>query len=211
MKLRNKKTGETVYVDFQIPLCNNNEVLGAYSVTSLKELNERFEDYTPQEPQEEIGKQLISSPYDKECYWADEKQQEAFREFCRKEDSRPEYQEIPTDVYSDNTQCLSKDFGGVLSGNDRPRNMSEFIAWRSGEDFLEVREENERLGRERWKHFVETNGLEKFSQNQEPLTKDKKISYSQFRKLIKETMREAEAERIMKIAKFYAELYGEED
>ena len=50
MKLRNKKTGETVYVDFQIPLCNNNEVLGAYSVTSLKELNERFEDYTTQEP-----------------------------------------------------------------------------------------------------------------------------------------------------------------
>ena len=50
MKLRNKKTGETVYVDFQIPLVNNNKVLGAYSVTSLKELNESFEDYTPQEP-----------------------------------------------------------------------------------------------------------------------------------------------------------------
>ena len=50
MKLRNKKTGDAVYVDFQIPLCNNNEVLGAYSVTSLKELNERFEDYKPAEP-----------------------------------------------------------------------------------------------------------------------------------------------------------------
>ena len=50
MKLRNKKTGDVVYVDFQIPLSNNDKVLGAYSVTSLKELNECFEDYTPQEP-----------------------------------------------------------------------------------------------------------------------------------------------------------------
>lgn len=50
MKLRNKKTGEAVYVDFQIPLCNNNEVLGCYSVTSLKELNNSFEDWTPAEP-----------------------------------------------------------------------------------------------------------------------------------------------------------------
>lgn len=50
MKLRNKKTGDAVYVDFQIPLSNNNEVLGFYSVTSLKELNESFEDYKPKEP-----------------------------------------------------------------------------------------------------------------------------------------------------------------
>ncbi len=50
MKLRNKKTGETVYVDFQIPLCNNGEILGSYCVTSLKELNKSFEDYNPKEP-----------------------------------------------------------------------------------------------------------------------------------------------------------------
>lgn len=50
MKLRNKKTGEAVYVDFQIPLCNNNEALGSYSVTSLNELNKSFEDYEPPEP-----------------------------------------------------------------------------------------------------------------------------------------------------------------
>lgn len=50
MKLRNKKTGEAVYVDFQIPLCNNNEVLGSYCVNSLKELNKSFEDYEPKEP-----------------------------------------------------------------------------------------------------------------------------------------------------------------
>lgn len=50
MKLRNKKTGDTVYVDFQIPLCDGNKILGAYSVTSLEELNEKFEDYKPAEP-----------------------------------------------------------------------------------------------------------------------------------------------------------------
>ena len=50
MKLRNKKTGEAVYVDFRIPLCNNDETLGSYSVTSLKELNRSFEDYEPSEP-----------------------------------------------------------------------------------------------------------------------------------------------------------------
>lgn len=50
MKLRNKKTGEAVYVDFQIPLCNNNEILGSYCVMSLKELNKSFEDYEPAEP-----------------------------------------------------------------------------------------------------------------------------------------------------------------
>lgn len=50
MKLRNKKTGKPVYVDIQIPMFNNNKVLGTYSVTSLKELNEHFEDYTPAEP-----------------------------------------------------------------------------------------------------------------------------------------------------------------
>ena len=50
MKLRNKKTGEAVYVDFQIPLCNGDETLGSYSVTSLKELNKSFEDYNPKEP-----------------------------------------------------------------------------------------------------------------------------------------------------------------
>ena len=50
MKLRNKKTGEAVYVDFQIPLCNNDEILGSYSVTSLEELNRSFEDYKPTEP-----------------------------------------------------------------------------------------------------------------------------------------------------------------
>lgn len=50
MKLRNKKTGETVYVDFQIPLCNNDEILGSYSVTSLEDLNRSFEDYKPSEP-----------------------------------------------------------------------------------------------------------------------------------------------------------------
>ena len=50
MKLRNKKTGDAVYVDFRIPLSNNNKALGSYSVTSLKELNESFEDYTPAEP-----------------------------------------------------------------------------------------------------------------------------------------------------------------
>ena len=50
MKLRNKKTGEAVYVDFQIPLCNNDEILGSYCVTSLEELNRSFEDYKPKEP-----------------------------------------------------------------------------------------------------------------------------------------------------------------
>ena len=50
MKLRNKKTGEAVYVDFRIPLCNNDETLGSYSVTSLEELNRSFEDYKPTEP-----------------------------------------------------------------------------------------------------------------------------------------------------------------
>lgn len=50
MKLRNKKTGEAVYVDFQIPLSNNEKVVGVYSVTSLKALNESFEDYEPKEP-----------------------------------------------------------------------------------------------------------------------------------------------------------------
>ena len=50
MKLRNKKTGDAVYVDFQIPLCNNDEILGSYSVTSLEELNRSFEDYKPTEP-----------------------------------------------------------------------------------------------------------------------------------------------------------------
>lgn len=50
MKIRNKNTGDVLYVDFQIPLINNNEVLGSYCVTSLKELNERFEDYNPKEP-----------------------------------------------------------------------------------------------------------------------------------------------------------------
>ena len=50
MKLRNKKTGEAVYVDFQIPLCNNDEILGSYSVTSLEALNRSFEDYKPTEP-----------------------------------------------------------------------------------------------------------------------------------------------------------------
>ena len=50
MKLRNKKTGEAVYVDFQIPLCNHDETLGSYSVTSLEALNRSFEDYEPKEP-----------------------------------------------------------------------------------------------------------------------------------------------------------------
>lgn len=50
MKLRNKKTGEAVYVDFQIPLSNNHEELGSYSVTSLEALNRSFEDYKPAEP-----------------------------------------------------------------------------------------------------------------------------------------------------------------
>ena len=50
MKLRNKKTGEAVYVDFQIPICNNDEILGSYSVTSLEALNRSFEDYEPKEP-----------------------------------------------------------------------------------------------------------------------------------------------------------------
>lgn len=50
MLLRNKKTGEAVYVDFQIPLCNHDETLGSYSVTSLEALNRSFEDYKPTEP-----------------------------------------------------------------------------------------------------------------------------------------------------------------
>ena len=50
MKLKNKKTGEAVYVDFRIPLCNKDETLGSYSVTSLDELNRSFEDYKPSEP-----------------------------------------------------------------------------------------------------------------------------------------------------------------
>ena len=50
MKLRNKKTGEAVYVDFRIPLCNNDETLGSYSVTSLEALNRSFEDYKPADP-----------------------------------------------------------------------------------------------------------------------------------------------------------------
>ena len=50
MKLRNKKTGETVYVDFRIPLSNNDETLGSYCVASLEALNRSFEDYKPAEP-----------------------------------------------------------------------------------------------------------------------------------------------------------------
>ena len=50
MRLRNKKTGEAVYVDFQIPICNNDETLGSYSVTSLEALNRSFEDYESKEP-----------------------------------------------------------------------------------------------------------------------------------------------------------------
>lgn len=50
MKLRNKKTGEAVYVDFRIPLSNNHEELGSYCVTSLEALNRSFEDYKPKEP-----------------------------------------------------------------------------------------------------------------------------------------------------------------
>ena len=50
MKLRNKRTGDAVYVDIQIPLFNNTKELGTYSITSLKELNEHFEDYTTAEP-----------------------------------------------------------------------------------------------------------------------------------------------------------------
>lgn len=50
MKLRNKKTGEAVYVNFEILLCDKDEILGAYSITSLEELNAKFEDYKPKEP-----------------------------------------------------------------------------------------------------------------------------------------------------------------
>ena len=50
MKLRNKKTDDAVYVDFRIPLCNNDEALGSYSVMSLEALNRSFEDYKPTEP-----------------------------------------------------------------------------------------------------------------------------------------------------------------
>ena len=177
MKLRNKKTGEIIEITGEANALTVWKGVGENpSYKSISALLDEWEDYyTPQEPQEEIGRQLISSPYDTDFYLADEKQQEAFREFCREEDSRPENQKIPTDVYSDNAQCLSKDFGGVLSGNDRPRNMSEFNAWRSGDDFLKVREENEQLGRERWLHFVEEHGLEKFVEHKEPLIKDEKI------------------------------------
>lgn len=66
MKLRNKKTGEAVYVDFQIPLCNNDETLGSYSVTSLEALNRSFEDYKPTEPliKDEKIRKAISAWYD---------------------------------------------------------------------------------------------------------------------------------------------------
>lgn len=66
MKLRNKKTGDAVYVDFQIPLCNNDETLGSYCVTSLKELNESFEDYEPAEPiiKDEKVRKAIRAWYD---------------------------------------------------------------------------------------------------------------------------------------------------
>lgn len=50
MKLRNKNTGEVVYVDFQMPIWDKDEIIGAYSITSLEELNARFEDYKPKEP-----------------------------------------------------------------------------------------------------------------------------------------------------------------
>ena len=167
MKLRNKITGEIKEID-DILLYRHN--IEWHNYESIAELNEDWEDYTPQEPQEEIGRQLVSSPYDKDFYWADEEQQEAFREFCRKEDNRPENKSIPSDLYGDSAR-----FGGVLSGNDRPRNMSEFNAWQNGADFLLLREDNERLGRERWLRFVREHGLEKFVEHKEPLIKDEKI------------------------------------
>ena len=63
MKLRNKKTGEAVYVDFRMPLSNNDETLGSYSVTSLEALNRSFEDYKPKEPlikDEKIRKAILA-------------------------------------------------------------------------------------------------------------------------------------------------------
>ena len=63
MKLRNKKTGEAVYVDFRMPLSNNDETLGPYSVTSLEALNRSFEDYKPKEPlikDEKIRKAILA-------------------------------------------------------------------------------------------------------------------------------------------------------
>lgn len=50
MKLRNKKTGEIVYVNVEIPICVNNEITSAYYIKSLEEFNARFEDYKPKEP-----------------------------------------------------------------------------------------------------------------------------------------------------------------
>ena len=53
MKLRNKKTGEIkessgIEIDFH--LINNNGCSGIRCYNSLAELNEEWEDYTPQEP-----------------------------------------------------------------------------------------------------------------------------------------------------------------
>lgn len=45
MKLRNKKTGEIVYIDIQIPLVDGKEIKGTYSLNNLAELNAKWEDY----------------------------------------------------------------------------------------------------------------------------------------------------------------------
>ena len=49
MKLRNKKTGEIIYGKIEIPFYDE-YVWRQYNFNSLAELNEEWEDYTPQEP-----------------------------------------------------------------------------------------------------------------------------------------------------------------
>ena len=46
---------------------------------------------------------------------------------------------------------------------------------------------------------------------QEPLTKDEKIDYLEIKRLVKEAMREAEEERVKRLAQYYAELCGSEE
>ena len=110
MKLRNKKTGEAVYVDFQIPLCNNDEILGSYSVTSLEELNKKFEDYKPKEPlikDEKIRKAVRA--------WAEANNRDLFRVI------NEHFNCCKIIGYTDegNTSCNKIEFGTTIAGADK--------------------------------------------------------------------------------------------
>lgn len=119
--------------------------------------------------------ELVGSRYDSCIYIANEEQEEALRIFWRAEDNRPENQPIPTDKYGDNALCLDKEFGGVLSGKDRPRNKAEYEEWRRGGDWLCLREKNNTEAKKRWLEVVKELGLKKYNTPKEPLIKDEKI------------------------------------